>query len=232
MEPGVTRELHATDDQLELYALGRAPASDIPPLEQHLLICTACQERLDNLAAFADGMRDALADYSPEVRPRLSAAEWLRRADIPARIAFWLPPRTSPWVSMTLGCAALVIIGGIVAHDKTGTAEAATLQLTAVRGEMPITVPAREFDLALTDSPREGGPYRVQILNVTGALVWQRVMESAPAGLRVRLKRRLPPGDYFVRLYSPADVMLREYGFRVHANGRELKTRDGSGAPQ
>ena len=46
---------------------------------------------------------------------------------------------------------------------------AASLQLTAMRGEMPITIPAREFDLTLADGPREGGPFRVEVVNAMGA---------------------------------------------------------------
>ncbi len=54
-------DFHGTEDQLELYALGRLPDSDLPRLEEHLLACTACREKLNGTADFALAMREASA---------------------------------------------------------------------------------------------------------------------------------------------------------------------------
>jgi hypothetical protein len=86
-----------------------------------------------------------------------------------------------------------------------------------MRGEMPFTVPARQLDITLSDGPREGGPFRINIVNAVGASMWQGLAETSPAGVQFQLRQRLPPGDYFVRLYDPSGRMLREYGFGVRA---------------
>lgn len=183
---------HGTEDQLEQYALGRLPGSDLPQLEQHLTICAACRERLDRIEDFTIGMREAL---NTKLTPRPDWFAWLRR----------------PAVSMGLTFAALVLVVGIFSNTGTKFAPSASLQLTAMRGEMPLAAPAREFDLTLVDGPREGGPFRVDVVNATGARVWSGLAASQ----QFKLQQRLGPGDYFVRLYAASGQMLREYGFRI-----------------
>jgi len=194
----VEHNLHVTDDQLELYALDRLPDSDLPDFEVHLMMCANCWERLDEIGTFALGMREA---------PPVTETDWLG----------WL---RRPAFSMAMGFVVLVVVMGIVARGiysnaRTTFAPSAALQLTATRGEMPFTVPSREFDLTLADGPRVGGPFRVEVVNVTGMGAWSGLAENSPAGVQVKVMQRLGPGAYFVRLYDGSGKMLREYGFRI-----------------
>jgi hypothetical protein len=196
--------LHGTEDQLELYALGRLSATDLPLLEEHLLTCAACQEHLDAIGSFAVGMREALVTEPKPVRtsaPRTDWFGWLQR----------------PAFSMALGFAALVIVLAVFSNGRIKFVPEASLQLTAMRGEMPITVPARQFDLTLSDGPRDGGPFRVEVVNAMGQSMWSGLADSSPAGVQVKMQQPLRPGDYFVRLYSVSGKVLREYGFRIRA---------------
>jgi hypothetical protein len=188
----VEHNLHETDDRLEQYALDRLPEADLPRVEEHLMACTACRERLDEIGDFALGMRDVTARQTESFR-------WLRR----------------PAFSMAVAFAALIVVVGIVSNGRTKFAPAVSLQLTAVRGEMPSTVPAREFDLTLADGPREGGPFRIEVVNAMGSAMWSGLAESDAAGVHVMVMQRMTTGDYFVRVYSGSGKMLREYGFRV-----------------
>lgn len=189
---------HVTDDQLELYALDRLLDSDLPEFEVHLMMCANCRERMDEIGTFALGMREAPAVAETD------RSGWLRR----------------PAFSIAMGFVVLVFVMGIVAtgiysNGRTSFAPSAALQLTATRGGMPFTAPAREFNLTLADGPREGGPFRVDVVNVTGIAAWSGLAESSPAGAQVKVTHRLGPGDYFVRLYDASGKMLREYGFRI-----------------
>ena len=192
---------HGTEDQLELYARGRLPESDLPVLEDHLMICTTCREKLDEIEDFALGMQEALVSAP---MPQTAGWGW-RLASLFRRPAF----------SMALAFVALLVVIGVFSNGRTKFAPSASLQLTAMRGEMPSTIPAREFDLTLLDGPREGGPFRIEVLNAAGASVWGGLAESGPAGVRFKLTQRLAQGDYFVRLYSVSGTTLREYGFRI-----------------
>ena len=68
--------VRVTDDQLELYALDRLPDADLPGLEEHLMICANCRGRLDEIGAFALGMREASGVKTESPTDWL---KWLRR---------------------------------------------------------------------------------------------------------------------------------------------------------
>ena len=68
-------ELHFPDDVLERYAMGRLSGVDSVPLEEHLLICTACQTNLLAVEEYILVVRVALAGASPRCSHR--HREWL-----------------------------------------------------------------------------------------------------------------------------------------------------------
>ena len=39
-------EKHSPDDVIELYSLGRLPEELVPSFEEHLLVCSRCQDAL------------------------------------------------------------------------------------------------------------------------------------------------------------------------------------------
>jgi hypothetical protein len=204
---------HGTDEQLELYSLGSLSDSELPVLEAHLLMCAACRERLNGIEDFVIAMRDALTEETAleavALKNAASLGGWFK----------WglLSSLRRPAFSMALGCVALIVAMGIFSHGRTKFAPGASLQLTAMRGEMPTTIPARELDLTLSDGPKVGGPFRIEVVNARGATMWRGPANDKPAGLQVKLMQPLVPGDYFVRLYSADDKELREYGFRIRA---------------
>ena len=197
-------DFHGTEDQLELYALGRLPDSDLPRLEEHLLACTTCLEKLKGTEDFALGMREAPGTDARVVAPQTGRMGW----GLPSFFR-------RPAFSMAFAFIVLLVVLGVFSNGRAKFAPSASLQLTAMRGEMPVTVAAREFDLTLSDGPRVGGPFRIEVLNDMGASVWGGLAESGPAGVQFKLTRRLPQGDYFVRLYSVSGQVLHEYGFRI-----------------
>jgi anti-sigma factor RsiW len=50
---------HVNDEQLEQYVLGDLPEEQLAELEQHLLICGPCQERLARMDAYVASMEAA-----------------------------------------------------------------------------------------------------------------------------------------------------------------------------
>jgi len=51
---------HVTDELLELYSLDRLSGADLERIEEHLLVCPECRERLKETDAFVKAMRGAL----------------------------------------------------------------------------------------------------------------------------------------------------------------------------
>lgn len=198
--------LHRTDDQLEQYALDRLPEADLAGLEEHLIACAGCRERLDEIGDFALGMSEVTARQSEG----WARGRWWGRG----RLWGWM---RRPAFAMAVAFAVLIIVIAVFSKGHQDFAPLVSLQLTALRGEMPATVPAVQFNLMLSDGPREGGPFRIEVVDATGSRMWTGLAESGPSGVLVKVTKRLTNGDYFVRLYTASGQLLREYGFRVRA---------------
>jgi len=193
---------HGTDDQLELYALGRLSESEVPALEEHLMVCEACQERLDHVESFALGMRQALEDAPLEIK-----SAWREFvADFMTKRAF----------ALALCAVALVaVLAFFSMKGRPKSLPVASLQLMAIRGDMPTVAENRELDLTFTDAPSTGGPFRIEVVDAAGNPKWNGVVSPSTGGLSVRIPRQLAPGDYFVRLRGDGDQVIHENGFKV-----------------
>ena len=190
--------LHQTDEQLELYALGRLPEPWVAEVEEHLLVCATCQERVDDLEAYAFAMRQAISS-EPAQSPH-----WLSRFQ-----RSWLKMPTLAWAG---GIAAIVLAVTLYLQSTPHLAPLASLQLTAMRGAMPSVGPSRETDITLADAP-SGVALRAQIVNAAGGTVWNGRLETQTH--KIALAKKLAPGNYFVRLFDENGKLLHEYGFQV-----------------
>ena len=204
---------HGTSETLELYALGRLDPGDAGELEEHLMICSNCQEKFEEVEAFALGMRDVLRRQPvPVAKPAVDWFAWLRR----------------PSFALAGGFALLLLVG--VMFSRSGSRAVlpvASIQLSAMRGDT-MTVPvAKEFDITLADAPEGKGPFRVEMVDATGHQVWSGVPSGSAAnaaGGKVAAKglevvkaqvNSIEPGDYFLRLFGADGSLLHEYGLRI-----------------
>ena len=198
-ERSVLENLHCDDDQLELYALRRLPESRVAELEEHLLLCASCQCRLDEVETFALSMRAAIA-AEPEVQTPAERFGWFRINHLRLPALAWAG-----------GFAAVLL--GFVLYLQSGrnVAPLASLQLSALRGDIQSTTVARETDIILADASPAPST-RAEIVNAVGGMIWNGGFEREP---KIRLTKQLKPGNYFVRLYSSHEKLLHEYGFLV-----------------
>jgi hypothetical protein len=196
-----TAIFHESEDRLELYALRRLPDSEVERVENHLLICDACRDRLEDVSAFAFSMRQMLRENPViESNPRWFA--WLR-----------------PGLAMAGAFAAVLLAVGV--YRMSGDAHVvpvASLQLTALRGsEVRTVIRARELDLAFTDAPASS---RLDIVDVNNVTVWTGTLRSGARRVeatfaQAKITQVLSPGDYFARVYTGAGQPLHEYQFTV-----------------
>ena len=195
---------HQSDDRLELYTLGRLSDSDVEQVEEHLILCESCRERTDEIGNFAHAMKEDLTAH-----PVAAQREWRQRFE-------WLQPRFAMGFAMAGALAAVVLTLGIywMGHNPR-MASVASLQLTAMRGEMPTVAMARELDLLLTDATASGGPFRLDVVDANGAGVWTGRPEATSGGVGAKVMTTLKPGSYFARLFSASGQLLHEYGFEV-----------------
>ncbi len=190
---------HQTDEQLELYALGRLPEPSVAEVEEHLLVCAACQERVDDLEVYAFAMRQAIS-----TEPASPPKPWFQQS--------WLKMPVLAWAG---GIAAIVFAVTLYLQSTPHLAPLASLQLTAMRGAMPAVGPSRETDITLADAP-SGTALRTEIVDATGSTVWSGILESRTH--KIALTRQIAAGNYFVRLFDDGGKLLHEYGFQVRGS--------------
>jgi hypothetical protein len=203
----VDQNFHGTDDQLESYVLGRMSDLDIPVFEEHLVLCPACRDRLDTVEHFVLGMRETLADEHAFANPVSTRKKWFA----------WLP---QPALSLAVAAVAIVAVIGFFSMRPAKLVPVATLALTANRGDVPVTLPARELDLSLSDAPPQGAPFRVEVVDAMGRAVWNgaaAITAASQVDVQIKPQQRLSPGQYFVRLYTASGELVHEYGFRIRA---------------
>ena len=181
---------HQPDDRLELYALGRLPEPEVAVVEEHLLVCPSCRERLDEVELFAIAMRQAIST-EPAARERTMWFAWLR-----------------PHLIGAVGFAALLFATTLYLHPGRKVDALASLELAAMRGDMQQTGPAQETDITLTDAPSQQGMH-AEVVDYKGINVWSASSST------IRITKQLAPGSYFVRLFDQTGKLLHEYGFDV-----------------
>ncbi|HZU24705.1 MAG TPA: hypothetical protein VFA04_04235 [Bryobacteraceae bacterium] len=199
-----------SDDCLELYALGRLPDAHTIQLEEHLLICDACRDRLAQTERFIAALRRASDLLDPEApaipKPILSS-----------------PTRLAQHRSPMLFAAALVLMTMAPAfRPATPILPRTSASLVTVRDAEPSALPV--VDAALTtdltlDVSRSVRPlvWKVTLVNSRGAAKWTANVRSAGETVRISIGRPLGAGTYWVRLYdagAPSEL-VREFGFRI-----------------
>ena len=192
---------HAADEVLERYSMGRLVGPELAEVEEHLLVCESCQDRLAQEDRFVQGMRDA------------GAALGRSRATI---------RRRSPKLAWALGLAAvgLAVVGGIEWRSLRGSTDPpAVVLLRTTRGienSRQAASAGKPLTLVLDLTGLQQFPaYSVEIVDTGGRAAVQSTVASGSGQLQATLARGLPAGTYFVRLYSPAGELLREYALVV-----------------
>ncbi len=193
---------HATDEALERYSMDRLAGPELAEFEEHLLLCRVCQDRL----AVEDNVKQRVRD----------GAELLLR---PSTAVQWRLPVLA-WSSGLVAVGLLVFAGSQLPSLHRPTAQPAVMLLQTTRGTENLTLAAAPAGrpltlvLDLTDL-QQFSAYTLEIVDAGGHPVFQS--SGSPQNNRVQgtLAHGLAAGFYFVRAYSPARELLREYALTV-----------------
>jgi hypothetical protein len=187
---------HPDEFQLEGYSQGSIPEPEASRLEEHLLICEACRQRLSASEEYARSMQKATARSRTEPR----GIRWVSGF-----------PRLIPALAV-----ALLVLGIGVAWqmNRKVTLAPVAVTLEATRGGGQVAqVPAGKP--LLLKPGLDGLPslpeYHLEMVDRTGKRVWQTNFAPA-AGVAAPEQE---PGIYFVRLYSLPGALLREYVMEI-----------------
>lgn len=192
---------HATDDVLEQYSMDRLAGPELAEFEEHLLLCEPCQDRL----AREDRIRWRVRDGAAVLRPR------------PA--VLWRLPKLA-W-AVGLVAAALVVFAGIQWPSlRRSTAPPAVILLRTTRGTENPTQAAATAGTPLTlaldlADLQQLSAYTLEIVDAGGHPAFHSYGSPQNNTLQITLTRGLAAGAYFVRVYTPAGELLREYALTV-----------------
>ena len=195
-------DAHISESSLELYSMGRLPGDELENLEEHLLVCPACQDRLTETDRFVRVMREATR--------RVEAAPASAR------------PLWNPRMAWGLALAGAIALLVAVPQFRTVDRSPQEVALNAMRGAEEAGVPAVSSDRPLTlridvtELPVVPA-YKLEIVDAKGATVWQGRAESKGRNIVQPIGRTLSAGQYWVRLYrdGPASDLLREFSMLV-----------------
>ncbi|HVP49487.1 MAG TPA: hypothetical protein VMT32_22995 [Bryobacteraceae bacterium] len=198
---------HISNEALERYAMGSVPEPALAEIEEHLLVCSQCQQQLKEIDEYIGAMRRAAQELQEEDE------SWKR---------FWM--RVSRTLTFRrLGWAMAVtalVLGAVALRVATRTersAEPFALMLETSRGSEMQHAPARR-KLAITLDVK-GLPvfsrYALELVDERGRLQLESQVTAEQSIVRTSVPDGLPRGTYFIRLYSPLKELLREYGLQI-----------------
>jgi anti-sigma factor RsiW len=200
---------HPDEEVIEKYSLGDLSEGEVTRVEEHLLICESCQNRVTE----SDRYVAAMQSVSAQIRRGTPRTE-----DRP-----WYYPRLVPSLLVAAGLLFLGAVGlewGAKWNEILHTAEPTfAINLVANRGGgIDAKAPAGRpltLQLDLAGLPPEAS-FRLEMVDGVGKRVWQGAVISQ-GSQAVASVPKMASGTYFLRTYAPSGKLLREYGLEVES---------------
>ena len=201
---------HIDDETIDRYALGKLTEDELVPVEEHLLVCHACQDKLDSADAFVSAFRAAAP---------LANAEVVASAEGEARVPWYRRFFNIPKVAWVPALAAMAVLAIVVqtgpSLDRTQVVDLRTYRGVEAASEAE-SGSLLQLRLA-TEGLKDRQPYRVEIVDSRGTKQWYGVVAWSDGVASVHVPKLLGAGQYWVRLYEvpPDSELVREYGLKV-----------------
>lgn len=192
---------HASDEMIERYALGNLEEPELSAFEEHLLICSECQERVETEDQFARTARAELA------RPPMNSV-----VQLPAKKSRLQPGFL--WAGGLAAAACLAMMAFVSTQRPPASQE---ITLIAQRGSEVLPVVRSSAPVRLHIDTKELLPaaqYKVEVAKHDGSLL-SSTMVAGNADHLVVDAGSLQAGVYWVRVHSAAGDLLREFPLNV-----------------
>ncbi len=189
---------HVDVEDLERYSIGTSSLAESTQIEEHLLTCECCQDRLretDDYVLAVEMASRQLRQGEKVIKRR----EW--------RFPVWFPPLAA------VACGLLLVAAALRLVRQPGPVVAVSLSALRSNGAGTGAPAGRQLVLHpdLTGLA-ESSSYRLEIVDQTGRAVRQGTLGRTQTGVAVP---GLAAGQYFVRVYLPGGELLREYGLQI-----------------
>ncbi len=206
-------ERHPSEDELELYSMGHLAEPESISLEEHLLVCATCQNRLGESDEFVALMKETTKEIARREGEALSGPTerrgvlWLR--------SLWYAPRP-----VFAAIAAMLVLAagiGLYRGNEPPASGEVSVELAAIRGgESPSVnaASAASLRLVVDTTGLPSGRLGLELVASDGASVWSGDALSGAARLTVVVPKTLRAGHYFLRV-SAESALVREMAFEV-----------------
>jgi hypothetical protein len=199
------KKAHPEEEALERYAMNRLAEPALGELEEHLLLCEPCQERLDEVTEYLAVMREATATVAAEVPAEAAWKRWLRLE--------WLPV---PMPAMAGAMVMLVALFVWQPWKAQAPAEWRTVELATLRGDAAGARGVEGFalHLRLDVAGLDIAGATAQLVTAEGEQLTHTPVTMVDGKGELRYAASLPAGQYFVRLKKAGET-VREYSLLV-----------------
>lgn len=195
---------HPGEDALELYCLDRLDEHEAGPIEEHLLVCETCQQRVAELDVFLKAAKQATRELRGEERYSGAETSWT-----------WL--FQPGWIAAgALAVVALAVIPMV--HRPAETQEIAVSAYRGVNEQTGAGIaeagrPLR-LSLDLAGVPAEGCCI-LELVSADGNVL--RQLAATPVENRASFDQPsgLSRGQYWLRVKANSGADLREFGLTV-----------------
>ncbi len=195
---------HPTDEVLEEFALDRLPDAVAAHVEEHLLICSECQDCVAEVDQFVSSLK-----AFKELDSRRMGFNW--------RDALFGLPRFAMTKTSAVPALALAILVLTMVRPTPQASPPVSVELSSLRGGTDVFSPApagKPLRLGI-DAPGirpEKGPFQVQIVDAAGNPIWKGSAAVTEDKLTALMPKPLLRGVYWVRLYAGNSQLLQEFG--------------------
>jgi len=210
---------HLTEEAIEAYALGRMADPEAESLEEHILLCAGCQDRLQQMDEFVSAFKVAAVRMEKEnsqAPGEIPFVSGVRRA----LSKYW--QAWTPVYALGGAVAAAALLIAVFPRDPGPLPGSVAIELNAVRGAVPVVVAAPHgarlsLVLDLTGMP-PAPQLKVEMAGASGQVLWTG-NEPRPATDKLTVNPPVHPnaGLYWVRIYDAGgeQLLLREFGLRI-----------------
>ena len=195
-------DAHIEEEMLERYALNQLNEEQSAPLEEHLLVCSKCQDRLDAVDEYVQTMKQSLKD-----KPAAKGGHVFQK------------PRLALVFAGALAFAGALLVLPVRRIHMAPV----DVRLHASRGgdSLPIVEAQSGAPLILHMDATEivsSDVYSVEVVNARGKRVWRGSASPHANELSVEVSSDLQSGRYWIRLFdsSKPPVLIREYGLELN----------------
>lgn len=208
---GMTYQQHVLDEHLEAYVMRQLQEEETEVLEDHLLLCSHCQQRFSETQQRIVAMRTAAKKLRGEEKrssPRPSALGQFFSSLVVSRPV---------WAAAAAMAVTMIVVAPRLQQSPVSFDD---VNLTVMRGGEAAFDAEHGRRLRLHLDVRDlevSADLQVAIVSAEGKPVWSSTRIDRPTtdSLVVNIDRTLDAGQHWVRVVRPPDQILREYSLRL-----------------